>query len=122
MVANPCIEVQTSPQDRPSVPAWFAEVVIIARYLEMKGLLDAFAHQVRLLGGRFGNYEPIDFLAILIGYAIRLYSGSEKASLETDTQMEVSPLTMTPTGIESISGERTYMGNLWVRHPPLEQE
>jgi len=91
MVANPCIEVQTSPQDCPSVPAWFAEVVIIARYLEeMKGLLDAFAHQVRLLGGRFGNYEPIDFLAILIGYAI--------------------------------SGERTYMGNLWVRHPPLEQE
>jgi hypothetical protein len=34
------------------------------------GLLDAFGHQVRLLRGRFGRYEPIDFLALLLGYAI----------------------------------------------------
>jgi hypothetical protein len=32
---------------------------------------------------------------------IRPYSGSEKVSLETNTQ-EASPLTMAPTGIESI--------------------
>ena len=70
MIPGPCIEVQTSPLDRPSVPPWFAEVVIIARYLATKGLLEAFAHQVRLVRGRFGTYEPIDFLALLIGYAI----------------------------------------------------
>ncbi len=70
MIPNRCIEVQTSPVDRPSVPAWFAEVVIIAEHLATKGLLDAFAHQVRLVRGRFGSYEPIDFLALLIGYAI----------------------------------------------------
>src|SRR5260370_39031414 len=70
MILNHCIEVQTSPVDRRSVPPWFAEVVIIARHLATKGLLDAFAHQVRLVRGRFGNYEPIDFLAVLIGYAI----------------------------------------------------
>src|SRR3989440_2263208 len=70
MVSNPCIEVQTSPEDRPSVPEWFAEVVIIARHLTTTGLLDAFAHQVRLVRGRFGTYEPIDFLALLLGYAI----------------------------------------------------
>jgi len=52
------------------VPAWFAEVVIIARHLATNGLLEAFAHQVRLVRGRFGIYEPIDFLALLIGYAI----------------------------------------------------
>ena len=46
MIPNPCIEIQTSPVDRPSVPAWFAEVVIIAQHLATKGLLDAFAHQV----------------------------------------------------------------------------
>jgi len=45
-------------------------VVIIARHLTTKGLLDAFAHQVHLVRGRFGNNEPIDFLAVLIGYAI----------------------------------------------------
>ena len=70
MISNPCIEVQTTSENRFSVPAWFAEVVIIARYLEKKGLLEAFAQQVRLVRGRFGTYEPIDFLALLIGYAI----------------------------------------------------
>jgi hypothetical protein len=45
-------------------------VVIIAGYLEKKGQLEAFAHQVRLVRGRFGIYEPIDFLALLIGYAL----------------------------------------------------
>jgi hypothetical protein len=70
MISNPCIEVQTTSETRFSVPAWFAEVVIIARYLEEKGLLEAFAQQVRLVRGRFGTYEPIDFLALLIGYAV----------------------------------------------------
>ena len=70
MIATHCIEVQTTSENRFSVPAWFAEVVIMARYLQKKGLLEAFAHQVRLVRGRFGTYEPIDFLALLIGYAI----------------------------------------------------
>jgi hypothetical protein len=70
MIPNPCIEVQTSPLDRPSVPGWFAEVVMIARHLATKGLLEIFAQQVRLIRGRFGSYEPIDFLALLFGYAI----------------------------------------------------
>jgi len=70
MISNPWIEIQTSPPDRPSVPAWFAEVIIIVQHLATNGLLDAFAHQVRLVRGRFGSYEPIDFLALLIGYAI----------------------------------------------------
>ncbi len=70
MRSNPCIEIQTSSEHRPSVPAWFAEVVIIARHLKTKGLLDAFEQQVRLVRGRGARYEPIDFLALLIGYAI----------------------------------------------------
>ena len=45
MIPNPCIEVQTSPEARPSVPPWFAEVVIIARHLTTHDLLDAFAQQ-----------------------------------------------------------------------------
>ncbi len=70
MVPNPCIEIQTTPEHRPSVPPWFAEVVIIVNHLTAKGVLDAFAHQVRLVRGRFGIYEPIDFLALLVGYAL----------------------------------------------------
>ena len=42
MISNPCIEVQTISENRPSVPAWFAEVVIIAGHITTKGLLQAF--------------------------------------------------------------------------------
>src|SRR6266851_6489717 len=70
MISNPGIEVQTTSENRFSVPAWFAEVVIMAGYLEKQGRIFAFAQQVCVVRGRFGRYEPIDFLALLIGYAI----------------------------------------------------
>jgi hypothetical protein len=70
MIPDSCIEVHTSPVERPSVPPWFAEVVILAGYLAKKELLDAFSHQVCLVRGRFGSYEAIDFLALFIGYAV----------------------------------------------------
>ena len=70
MLPNPCIEIQTAPDARPSVPPWFAEVVIMAQHLATNGLLDAFAHQVPLVRGRFGRYEPLDYLALLVGYAV----------------------------------------------------
>jgi hypothetical protein len=43
MISNPCIEVQTTSENRFSVPAWFAEVVIITGYMEKKGQISAFA-------------------------------------------------------------------------------
>ncbi|HEY6540111.1 MAG TPA: hypothetical protein VIZ18_04200, partial [Ktedonobacteraceae bacterium] len=70
MIPNPCIEVQTSPLECPSVPEWFAEVVMMARHLATKGVIEAFTQQIRLVRGRFGSYEPIDFLGPLLGYAI----------------------------------------------------
>jgi hypothetical protein len=70
MISNPCIEVHTSVENRPSVPAWFAEVVILAGHLTEKGQMDAFGQEVRLVRGCFGKYEPIDFLGVLIGYAM----------------------------------------------------
>ena len=45
-------------------------MVILSQHLATKGLLETFAHQVRLVRGRFGSYEPLDFLALLIGYAM----------------------------------------------------
>ena len=70
MIPDSCLEVHTCAADRPSVPPWFAEVVIVAGYLAKKELLDAFSSQVRLVRGRLGSYEPLDFLALLIGYAV----------------------------------------------------
>ena len=71
MIPNPSIEVQTSPVHRPSVPAWFAEVVILSQHLTAKGRAFSLrAIRVRLVRGRFGSYEPLDFLVLLIGYAV----------------------------------------------------
>jgi hypothetical protein len=69
-IAHPCLEVQTSVAPQPAVPPWFAETILIAQYLRTHGLLEAMTTQVRLVRGRFGQYEVLDFLALLFGYAI----------------------------------------------------
>jgi len=67
---HPCVDVHTSEAPHPSVPTWFAESVLVASYLQRHALLSTFAQQVRLVRGRFGHYEVLDFLALLFGYAI----------------------------------------------------
>jgi hypothetical protein len=51
-------------------PRGLRDHIIIVRHLATKGLLDTFASQIRLVRGHFGCYETIDFLALLVGYAI----------------------------------------------------
>jgi hypothetical protein len=69
-VAHPCVDIHTTPAAQPSIPPWFAETVLIAGYLRSHGLLEALNTQVRLERKRFGQYEVIDFLALLFGYAL----------------------------------------------------
>src|SRR5262245_1195594 len=69
-VPHPCVDIHTTPTPQPSIPPWFAEIVLIASYLRGHGLLEAFGAQVRLVRARFGGYEVLDFLALLFGYAI----------------------------------------------------
>src|SRR5215210_1657613 len=64
------VDIQTSPADVPTIPPWFAEVTVIARHFQHRGLLDALSAQVRLARGRAGHYDVIDFIALLLGYAI----------------------------------------------------
>jgi hypothetical protein len=64
------VEIQTSPQEVPSVPSWFGEVAIVAAFLKKEGVLEAITQQVHLKRGRMGRYEVIDFVALLIGYAL----------------------------------------------------
>jgi hypothetical protein len=54
----------------PSTPSWLGEVTVIAHYLTRLGVLDAVGQHVRFARRRFGHYEVIDFVAVLIGYAI----------------------------------------------------
>ncbi len=64
------VSIQTSPESVPSVPAWFGEVTLIARHLEQQGVLEAVNERVRFARRRFGQYEVIDFFAVVLGYAM----------------------------------------------------
>lgn len=67
---NSPVDIQPSVTERPTVPPWFAEVVILARHLTHQGLIEALCQRVHLARGRLGRYEIIDFIALLVGYAI----------------------------------------------------
>jgi hypothetical protein len=72
------VHVQIASENRPSTPAWFGEVAIVAQVLSSSGVLRKIEEEVRFARARFGIYELIDFVAVLIGYAV-----STEASLQT---------------------------------------
>jgi hypothetical protein len=69
MTSSP-VEIQTSPQSVPSTPSWFGEVAVVAHYLSNVGLLEKMVLEVRFSRKRFGIYDTIDFLCVLIGYTL----------------------------------------------------
>src|SRR6266581_180696 len=69
-IADGSIIVQTSSRSVPSTPPWFGEAALIVQYLRKHEVLSAVAERVRFARRRFGQYEVIDFLAVLFGYAI----------------------------------------------------
>ncbi len=69
---------QTSSESAPSLPCWFGEVILIAHVLKRQSVLSSIEERVRLARRRFGDYEVIDFVAVLLGYA-----GSFERTLET---------------------------------------
>jgi hypothetical protein len=77
-IADSSVIIQTSSESVPATPSWFGEVALIIPSLRKQGVLSAISSQVRLARCRFGQYEVIDFLAVLFGYAI-----SGERTLET---------------------------------------
>ena len=69
-ISHCSVDIQTSPASLPSLPDWFGEVSLMAQYLRHLGMLSAITERVRLARGRMGTYEVIDFVAVLIGYAV----------------------------------------------------
>lgn len=65
------VTIQTSTQSVPATPSWFGGAVLIVYYLRKLGVLDALTEQVRFARRRFGRYEVIDFVVVLLGYARR---------------------------------------------------
>ncbi len=64
------IAIHACPDEVPSVPDWFAELTVLARHFAQRGILDAIGEQARLARGRAGHDEPIDVVALLLGYAL----------------------------------------------------
>jgi hypothetical protein len=64
------VTIQTEASPISSVPAWFGEVALIAHTLTRLGLLSEISERVRFTRKRFGTFEVIDFVVMLMGYAI----------------------------------------------------
>ncbi len=64
------VHLQIASEDQPSIPSWFGEVAIVAQVFSTSGTLKSIEDQVRFARARFGTYELIDFVAVLIGYAV----------------------------------------------------
>jgi hypothetical protein len=69
-ITDVSVTVQTSSQSIPSTPPWFGEVTLLAQYFKHVGLLSTLAEKVRFARSRFGHYDTLDFVAVLLGYAI----------------------------------------------------
>jgi hypothetical protein len=68
-VPNP-VKIQTSSESVPSTPAWLGEVALMAHALKHWGIIEKIEQEVRFARARFGQYEVIDFVAVLMGYAL----------------------------------------------------
>jgi len=62
--------VQTTPESQPSTPSWMGEVAAFAQLLSQTGILTAIQERARFARARMGTYELIDFVVVLIGYAL----------------------------------------------------
>jgi hypothetical protein len=69
-MTSSAVDIQISPQSVPSIPSWFGEVTLVAHALTRYGVLDAIGQRVRFARRRFGHYDVIDFVAVLIGYTL----------------------------------------------------
>ena len=67
---HPSVKVQIAPSSVPATPSWFGEVAVLAHVLTQFGDLDAIQQRARFARARFGLYDTIDFVVVLIGYAV----------------------------------------------------
>jgi hypothetical protein len=64
------VTIQVDPGSAPSPPAWLEEVATFAHILTHVGILSAITEQVHFARARFGLYETLDFVLVLLCYAI----------------------------------------------------
>lgn len=69
-MTHSAVKVQIAEASVPSTPSWLGEVAAFAQVLEHEGILIAIAERVQFARARFGRYDLIDFVAVLLGYIL----------------------------------------------------
>jgi hypothetical protein len=64
------VTIQITPEPSPAMPSWMGEVAAFARVLTHTGLLKTIQEEVRFARARFGHYDLIDFVVVLLGSTI----------------------------------------------------
>ena len=64
------VTIQIAPESVPSTPSWLGEVAAFAQVLASTGILKRIQERVQFARARFGRYDTIDFVVVLIGYAL----------------------------------------------------
>ena len=72
-MVHPAVTIQISEVSLPSMPSWMGEVAAFAQVLAHAGILKALEEQVHFARVRIGTYDLIDFVAVVIGYALGKY-------------------------------------------------
>src|SRR2546426_1677322 len=75
------VTIQIAPESVPSTPSWLGEVAAFAQVLASTGILRSIQERVRFARARFGLYDTVDFVVVLIGYA-RSFEPTLKAFYE----------------------------------------
>lgn len=70
VLTHSAVTIQITPEPSPSIPSWMGEVAAFAQVLAHMGILKTIAEQVRFARARFGQYDLIDFVVVLIGYVL----------------------------------------------------
>lgn len=64
------VRIQVDPASVPSTPSWMEEVAAVAHILSQTGIISAIEEHVQFARARFGTYDTIDFLIVLLSYAL----------------------------------------------------
>jgi len=64
------VAVEAGRESVRRIPAWFGEAVLYGKYWLESGLVGYLEEEVRVVRGRMGRYEVMDFVLLLNAYAI----------------------------------------------------
>jgi hypothetical protein len=106
------VTIQTSAELITAVPAWFGEVAVTAHALEHLGVLATIEERVRFARRRFGHYDLVDFVAVLLGYAISGERTCSEIFVRTPRRSREEAITVTSPNQDGVEG--TDWAKVWM--------